>query len=663
MMRWSLFFCLLLLSTFCSAQLVPLEKQKYADSLSAILKSNATDSLKAEISFDLSKYWMLERDTAKAKFYLQEGKKRSGKSPYLQARYIYGTGWLYMHKDNKTAKKYFLKADSLLALVKNKGGYLVRAGLWRNYAQMVQYEDDNEQTLDIMINKVVPYTQLSGHKTSLGLAYVNIAIVLDNLDQYDKAAIYWKKSIEIYESLPLRSWHRVAAYIHSAKNSMIRKKYAEARLLLDKAKQLLEKDKTISFYVDYCEAESQYLMDQKQYEKSLLILAEGMKAAESLKLDAQKNALLQQKYKVLSLQGKYEAAKEVILKIVENHDRYEATFIDDKISDYQEVYKTYDKLKNIPEAYKWLQKYTFLRDSANQTQLKEEINKLEVKFRSAENQKKIVELNSANEKNKLKAKNNRLIGFITSLFLLVVAVFGWLLYRKSKKLSAQEELSHKQEIKEIAQREQIKMAQAMLQGQEEERKRVAQDLHDGLGGMLAGVKMNLSVFATKERKEEKEKSDLYGIIEQLDQSANELRRIAYNMMPETLLRFGLETSLRELCESFISNHLAVDFQYFGSKNALPIQEQISIYRIVQELLTNAYKHADAKKILVQCSQDEGAFLITVEDDGIGFDPSRVKPGMGLANIRNRVDYMKGAIDIAAGPNQQGTVIDIELKLQ
>ena len=199
----------------------------------------------------------------------------------------------------------------------------------------------------------------------------------------------------------------------------------------------------------------------------------------------------------------------------------------------------------------------------------------------------------------------------------------------------------------------------MLQGEERERRRWAGDLHDGLGGMLAGVKMNLTGLTVTAPVAQD--ADLNKVIGQLDHSISELRRIARNMMPEALLKLGLETALKDLCESVMTDQVRVDFQSFGIEKTIPQPTQVTIYRIVQELLTNAIRHGHASSILLQCSQNEGVFFVTLEDNGKGFDPHKAAhaKGIGLSNVKSRVDYLNGKMDIASAVNE-GTTINIEL---
>jgi signal transduction histidine kinase len=217
-------------------------------------------------------------------------------------------------------------------------------------------------------------------------------------------------------------------------------------------------------------------------------------------------------------------------------------------------------------------------------------------------------------------------------------------------------VNHLQQLIEIEQQQRLKFGQAVLQGEEQERHRLARDLHDGLGGMLAAVKLNLSgQLSAVETKQ----TELRRIIGQVDSSVTELRRIAHNMMPVNLLKFGLETALRDMCESLMTDQLTIDFQAYGISRTLPEQKQVHIYRIVQEMLVNAIRHGEADNIILQCNQDGNNFLITLEDNGKGFDTAISGKGIGLSNIRNRVGFLDGNIEITSVINE-GTTINIEL---
>lgn len=206
-------------------------------------------------------------------------------------------------------------------------------------------------------------------------------------------------------------------------------------------------------------------------------------------------------------------------------------------------------------------------------------------------------------------------------------------------------------------------AEAVLKGEEQERTRIAKDLHDGLGGMLSGLKhsfttMKGNLIMTPENHQAFERS-----MDMLDSSIKEMRRVAHNMMPEALVRFGLDTALNDFCNDINrSGAIKIDYNSIGMENTHVEQSlSITIYRIVQELINNILKHAQAKTAIVQLVKTGNKLTITVEDDGKGFDTSILdaSKGIGWINIKNRVEFFKGTLDISSRKDE-GTSVQIEI---
>jgi signal transduction histidine kinase len=194
-----------------------------------------------------------------------------------------------------------------------------------------------------------------------------------------------------------------------------------------------------------------------------------------------------------------------------------------------------------------------------------------------------------------------------------------------------------------------KLVQTLIENQqivETERGRLAKDLHDGMGGLLSGIKVTLNSVADKIP--EKNTALFTKAGNQLDTAIREMRRVAHNMMPEALLKFGLGEATQDFCDGINeSNLVKMKYTQIGSLQILDQSTEIVLYRIIQELTNNALKHAAAKTIFIQITTHEQGLSITVEDDGKGFD-AKVLPdagGSGLRNVAARVDYLKGSIDI------------------
>jgi signal transduction histidine kinase len=208
-----------------------------------------------------------------------------------------------------------------------------------------------------------------------------------------------------------------------------------------------------------------------------------------------------------------------------------------------------------------------------------------------------------------------------------------------------------------------KLVKILLENQqivEVERSRLAKDLHDGLGGLLSGIKLTL--HSISDDIPQKIAPSFSKVINQLDTVIKEMRRVAHNMMPEALLKFGLGEAIQDYCDGINeSNIIKIKYTQIGSLQTLIQSTAIVLYRIVQELTNNSIRHAAAKNIFIQITSHQKGFTITVEDDGKGFDCKILseEKGTGLKNVRSRVEYLKGEWDIRSDSGK-GTSINIEI---
>jgi len=644
---------------WCKAQL-PLNQKAYVDSLTTSLKQNTSDSTKARINFLLSHYYVNNHDEKRAGFYLDRGRKIGKNYPYVQAISYFFESDLFLDNDTVKSRQTALKGNKLLSYYNTKEAYLFRAKMWYNTAILAQKNDSINSVVDIILNKVIPLVKKGGDTLMLAKYYSQAAVVFMNSNQYHKAEIYYNLAIQTAEHIPSKSTILVSTYIFAASNYIYLMKLTEAKLMLDKSKAILKLYPESSKWPDYYYSEGNYFEQAHQYESALNSYNRGISIGHAFKQNYLVQTLLLQKYSALTKLHNYRSATH-LLDSLSNEKEFMA-IANNRKSIYKELAKNNLRLGNVKKAYHWLELHGQLSDSLNESRLNTEINNLEVKFRNAENKKRISDLTAVNDKVKFEAKNTHLVNLLLasiSLLLTFTVVAGYLFYRNDQK---SKELNYQQELKNIHQNHQIKLTRAMLQGQDEERKRVARDLHDGLGGMLSLVKINLSGFAGKATLTPG--NDLDAVINLLDESITELRSIARNMMPASLLKLGLEVSLKDLCESMMSEKLNIDFQCLAVTDSIPIDEQMTIYRIIQELLNNVVKHADAKNVLLQCSQNQENFMITIEDDGKGFNPDSLhkKNGLGINNIKTRVAYLNGNIEIQSSDHTSGTIIHIEINV-
>ena len=282
------------------------------------------------------------------------------------------------------------------------------------------------------------------------------------------------------------------------------------------------------------------------------------------------------------------------------------------------------------------------------------LSEMEVKHETEKKELKIIALEG--EKRLMKWLG---IAIGAILFLALAAfLFLWRLSVQKRRVAEKQKQLAEQQVKQLEQEKQLVATQAVLDGETRERARLARDLHDGLGSMLTGVKLNLlemkkGVMLKFEDVERFDKA--LGL---LDNSVYEMRRVAHHLMPDSLSRFGLRPAVSDFC----SNLPSVCFSYYGDESRLDPKLEVMIYRCIHELVNNALKHAKAEKIIVQIMQESNRIAFTVQDDGCGFDHSTVVQGMGLQNIRTRIASYNGVMDIDSRVGQ-GTEINVELRIE
>jgi len=327
----------------------------------------------------------------------------------------------------------------------------------------------------------------------------------------------------------------------------------------------------------------------------------------------------------------------------------------------------YNASGNKGKAYDLMQQALSLKDSVLSAASVKQMNILGAIYEAEKQDKEINRLQREKDKQAADAAHSSVLNriyFASIMALLVVGYLGYIAFRKNQQLAHNQQALQRQKIIDLEKDKQLLSIDAMLKGQEEERSRIAKDLHDGLGSLLSGTKLSFmnvkeNLILSAENAVIFDKS-----LDMLDNTIGDLRKVAQNLMPEGLVKFGLTEALRDFCESIQSTSgINVLYQDFGEIRRLDNTAEVFIYRIIQELVNNAIKYAEASQVLVQLTMSSDKAVITVEDNGKGFDQailSKTK-GMGMANIKYRVQYFNGTTDIVTAPGK-GTSVNIELKV-
>lgn len=325
----------------------------------------------------------------------------------------------------------------------------------------------------------------------------------------------------------------------------------------------------------------------------------------------------------------------------------------EKLDIFNGLSDSYKNMKDFKGAYEYLDKSRLLKDSILNYDRLLAINNISRKYETRMNKKeiKILEMEKSNaidKTNQQKRANTVLtIGFaLLSLAIYYIIRFYTQKIKSSRIIAVQKEKINQQRFRELEDNLKMKGMQSMIEGQEIERERIAKDLHDSLGGLLSTIKLQFeqlsqSINSTRAKKEYRKSNEL------LDTAVEEVRSISRNLQPSALRNLGLIPAINDLINRVEGEHAPeVTFQHYDYPENVPTMVNLSIYRIIQEMLNNALKYSQAEEVLIQLTKEGDEIVLLFEDDGVGFEIDNLKrKGMGLENIKSRVDYLKASLNI------------------
>ena len=513
-----------------------------------------------------------------------------------------GSEWQYL-SDFEMAAQYYLKAARLAEVTGNKKIQRVADNnLASVFTSLQQYEKGKQYAVKSLL-----LAKELNDDYAIASSTINIATAESFFKQFDQSLAHFKE----VESLGKKMEDDITIMdgrLGIADNLVELNKGNEAELYYSNVIAMAKKIKAPEYEMYGCMGLSKYLLKIKNFTAAEKIIYQGIEIAQELGTR-------------LELKDLYMRASELN-----------------------------DAMGNSTAALQWNKRYLLLNDSVINEKNLASINLMEIKFgtEKKEQQLKLQQI-SIRQKNTL---NYILAGSFTALLLLSL-----LAYRNYKfKRNLQQ-----QKIIELEKEQLLLATQSLLKGQEDERSRLAKDLHDGLGGLLSGVKLQLGAMKGNLILSEEHGRIFNNALGKLDESISEMRRVAHNMMPEALMKLGLQQALQDYCDGLSeSQSFKINGEFYGLEQRMESSVEIVVYRIVQELLNNVVKHSGATIILVQVMKHDQNLTITVEDNGKGFNLEEVllMNGTGLKNIQSRVDYLKGQLDIKSTPGK-GTSVHID----
>jgi len=555
------------------------------------------------------------------------------------------------------ARCYYMKSinDSALLLLAEVKPFLEKENtankLMYNTVLASVYLDQSrtDEALQLFIQSatILELPENNHLKHKLFGTYANIGQTFLREKEYNKAEEYLNKAMKMQEYAEnkaqlIQIYHKYFI-IYSSTNQ------------LDKGKVVMDSAMAISNIVNNLELKQAVFVNfgrlyelRSEYQKAKDYYLIGLKLTDSINNNSYRSRILNNLSSVSnSLNQMADAEKFAV----------EALRFAKEINSFEDLNYAYGNLK-LAEVYKGNYKQALVyaglefayADSLTNTASKENVRMLEAKYEKEKKEKEIADLKLINAVKELAIiKRNRLLitGSITASALLLIIT---LLYRSSrqKRIIAEKDKTLKDEqIKFLKGQQQVVSLQSMVNGQETERTRIAKDLHDGLGGLFSTIKMHFS--SLQHENENLKKNPLFSkSYDMVNTASEEVRRIAHNMMPEVLIKLGLEQATQELCNSISAGKLLqVSLQSYGMGKRLNASTEIMLFRIMQELLNNIIKHANATEAIIQFNRDGNRLSVTVEDNGRGFNMQETddKTHAGLESVQNRVTYLNGKFSI------------------
>jgi two-component system NarL family sensor kinase len=648
----------LLTLLFLILALSPLYAQKInEDSLRNILRESKNDSIKVLVMRKLANYQILHKGEEEAGLKLldeAETLARKINLPIGICEILMTRGnYHYRKSDWTNAIRYFTEVQEqssniIDTTVRNRTKMMAL----NNLAGIYSKNGDYTTALDYYFKSRELLEKIKPDYSALCTVYVNIASHYSILDQNEKAAEYLDKCAPLLDSaksyLRYLYWSEKQGLANKQKNGQLVKAAIDS---LESSLSIMElsdyemKDYSLSLYEMKANYQADYLKNFpeaiKQYENKLAVATELENSAEVY------NSLLQI--------GECHVQENNLTKAMQYLQK--AYIGAKKDSIMQVVYlsakslgKIYYKQKDYDKAYQFSLEASQVNDSIISQKNLAQLNFLEAGYQNEKKEKTIAELKLSNAEKALavniRSRQLLIVGISLSSLLLVLG----LLYRSSRQkriIAEKDRILQQDQIKFLERQQQIVSLQSMINGQETERTRIAKDLHDGLGGLFSTIKMHFSTLQ-HENQELKTNALFTKSYDMVNTASEEVRRIAHNMMPEVLIKLGLVQASKDLCNSISAGKLLdVSMQSYGMEKRLNASTEIMLFRIIQELLNNIMKHANATEALIQFNREGNRLSITVEDNGRGFNLQDAdnKTHAGLESVQSRVSYLNGKFSI------------------
>ncbi|WP_074405712.1 ATP-binding protein [Aquimarina megaterium] len=655
------FFTTLFVTIFCQAQKDTITT-KFDDEIEALYKKGI-QLIKIKNEFDKG---LLILDSARTLAKADENMEQ-----LVRVNYASATG--YILKGDFDVALNLLKKGILMIDTMNIEGKQISYDSYVNHYQLIgyyyAYRSENVLAMKYY-RKALFYAEKDPEMCLPKVNTLNqIAVLLIQQKSYDEAIHYFEQINDVYvNDYILKNIYTNLGVIYIKKEDPVK-----AKEYFLKTKSLMKEDKVgLDMLYVYIGLANVYYLERK-WQRSLQYYQKSYVMANTLGTQKEIINIALGFSEVYSELGEFSKALPY-LSIAENtiakvSSGGETNLMTKNLYDvYSDVY---EKAGNYKKSTIYLHKSIALSDSIFAIDKTREVERLKIQYETEKQAKEIEFLTLQREKKELEIQQketalerSRLLKnvFLISFLIILIPVVG-LLYVYFQKLITQKELSVKneeisqQKITEILRTQQLKTIKATLQGQETERKRIAQELHDSIGGGLAGIKLQLDQYT-------KEDSTIKNTVSNLQEICEQVRDISHDLIPKKIVQNAFTTVISNHIKTIDStSEVKINFLSNSEEAINNIDEQIQaeLYKIIQELFTNMLKHAEASKVDLSLNYYDNTINLLFEDNGKGFNIYKKKSGIGLDNIESRIKALDGNLNIDSHIGR-GTIINIDIPI-
>lgn len=707
------FLFILLLCCVLHERVAAQRNKPIIDSIERVLKTQKDTTLVKSYSELTWQYRLVNRDKA-----IDYGRKAIGLGKKLNyqrglAQAYNDLGIIYYDKE---------QYDSAIALysdaVKIRQQLNDYLGLARLYNKIGIVYQKQGKFSEALYNQQQALALFEKVNNLIGISYSlnNIGILQQNLGRYEEAIRYHTQSIAIKKQLNDKDG-LLQSYVNVGNIYKIQEEYNKAESYYADAVALARESGNKEYLSTGLNNLGDLYIRKKQYNQAKAAIKESLELRTALGDKKGMSSCLNHLGDILIDEGKYDSAATLLNK-GEAIARSGINTKPELLVLYQTQSKLYERKADAPHSLDYYKKYASLKDSLFNDGLSSRFSELETQYQTLQKEKtiqqqqtqltqklyeiarqklllsesdlqlanseleietqnqlilrkrldssvqaeRILSLNKQNQINALELSNQKLevsrknaLLTVLALCIGVILLLVFSYYRRNK-------LKQEKRLQATVMKQQELAAKAVMEAEENERKRIAGDLHDGVGQMMSAAKMNLSAmeaaipFTTTEQRLAYEK-----VLQLVDESCREVRTVSHNMMPNALLKAGLASAVREFVNQIDSRVIKIDLYTEGLNEKLDGNLETVLYRVIQECVNNVIKHSGANHLDISLIKDEDGIAATIEDNGKGFNTADIHKfeGIGLKNMQSRISYLKGSIEWHAAPGK-GTLVAIHV---